>query len=228
MTNFLLKLLILGSLLPTLAQAKCKVQGFSDQEVTNALTKELIVKTKDLGQGPWPQVTILMPVKATSLEAVSMFAAYDHQKHYVPNLLKSDVIKQVGGREVHTEYEMKMPWPINNSKYVHGTIIDRLAIKDAYQVQWFMVRSNSADKVFGTAIFSSCNGQTLMRYQSFMKPKSALAGLFKGSMIKDVKASLKAIVGYTEKVSKTNPELLKKYVHIFEKSLSGENIYTNK
>ena len=124
-------------------------------------------------------------------ESVAIFAAYDIQKDYVPNIIKSTPIRHVTATDVHTAYELHMPFPLPNATYIHGAKI--FQHKNDFEVQWYMVESSSALIVNGSVYFSPYNGKTLMRYRSYVKPKSVLGTLVKKAMLRDVLASITAI-----------------------------------
>lgn len=197
---------------------------FTPKDYRKLRSRNFVVKKKNINKSSWPELTIYFEVDASPLETVSLFIAYEYQRSYIPNLLKSDVIKQPSPVEVYTDYEMYMPWPISNSKYVHST---KLIQKDqsTYRVEWFMVSSNSAKIVKGSAELYPLNGKTIFKYKSFIKPKNFLAGLFKKTMIEDVLTSLTAIRDEAEKVKATPKG--KSFIEKVLLALSGKYAYPN-
>jgi hypothetical protein len=195
---------------------------FNKKDHQTFANRGFVIKKKNVNKSAWPELTFYFQVEATPLQAISVFAAFEHQINYVPGLLKSKVIKQESPILVHTEYEMDMPWPIPNSKYVHASILKQLD-SDSYRMDWYMIKSNSAEIVKGFAEFYPREGKTIFKYQSFINPKSFLAGLFKKTMIKDVQASLEAIRSEIEKQKGTGKG--NEFVGLILKSLSGKFAY---
>lgn len=191
---------------------------------------KIITETKEIEGEVWPEVTAKALIKATPLESVAIFAAYDYQKNYVPNLLKSEVaLEEVSSNKnnTHVSYKMDMPWPISDSEYVHGHELTKPA-PDQYKVRWYMVKSDSAENVRGYALFAPHPTQknfTLLSYVSLVSPKSFFAGALKKLMVGDVVNSLEAIRSTTEKLVKENPDLVKKYQDKIRLVLSGKPAY---
>lgn len=199
-----------------------KVFSKKDHKLFNE--RGIVVKKKNVNKSAWPELTLYFQVDATPLQAISVFAAFEHQVNYVPGLIKSKVIKQESPILVHTEYEMDMPWPVPNSRYVHASILKQLD-SETFRMEWYMVRSNSAEIVKGFAEFYPRDGKTVFKYKSFINPKSFLAGLFKKTMIKDVLTSLEAIRSEIEKQKGTAKG--NEFVGLITKALSGKFAYPN-
>lgn len=197
---------------------------FNKKDYLTLRERGFVIKKKNVNKSAWPELTFYFQVDASPLQTIAVFAAFEHQVNYVPGLLKSKVIKQETPVLVHTDYEMNMPWPIPNSKYVHASHLKQLD-NDTYRMEWYMIKSNSADIVKGYAEFYPRDGKTIFKYQSFINPKSFLAGLFKKTMIKDVQTSLEAIRAEAEKLKGTSKG--NEFVGLISKALSGKFAYPN-
>ena len=125
--------------------------------------------------------------------------------------------------EVHTEYEFHMPFPISNAHYIHGAKIFKH--QNDYEVQWYMVESSSTLEVKGSAYFQSYEGKTLMKYRSYIKPKSIFGSLAKKAMYKDVLESITATRNFIEKSKRDNPKFISKYSEFINRALNGEFVY---
>lgn len=201
---------------------------------TFALVGEAIKPVpKEIENEVWPELTAKVLIKASPLQSVAIFAAYDYQKHYVPGLLESTVIKEVvskGKNDTQVSYKLDMPWPISDSEYLHGHELTQ-PTQTSYRVRWYLIKSDSADNVRGTATFAPHpeNPQyTLMTYISLVSPKSFAAGIFKKIMVGDVVKSLSAIRDTTEKLVKNQPQLVQQYEGKIQQVLRGENAYLPK
>lgn len=225
MRKFQVILSICLSLAPLAVQSQLKSSfppiGKEQQEQLNKF--EMVVTTKEKPGKTWPIVEMRRIVRATPLTSVAIFLALDHQKEYVPNLLKSVPAKHISPTEVHTDYELKLPWPLSNSVYTHASKLSKKG--DCYWVSWYMVKSNSADTVEGFSSFCPHPKGTYMEYQSFLEPKSLFAGLFEGSMIKDTSDGIEAIMKYIEKCEKSKKWLVEKYSKYILDALDGKNVY---
>lgn len=192
-------------------------------ELKSMEAREWILKTKEVEGSAWPEITYYALVEASPLESIAIFAAYDIQKDYVPNVIKSTPVKHITPTDVHTAYELQMPFPLPNATYVHGAKI--FQHKNDFEVQWYMVESSSAIEVKGSVYFTAYAGKTLMRYRSYVKPKSVLGSLVKKIMLKDVLLSITAIRNYIEKNKRENPLLISKYSEFITRALHGKFVY---
>ena len=181
------------------------------------------MKTKDIPGSSWPEITYYVLVDASPLDAMALFSGYDIQKDYTPNVIKSTPVKHVTATDVHTEYEMKIPFPLPNAHYIHGARIYKY--DSEYEIHWYMVESSSAEDVKGSAYFAPYNGKTLFRYRSYIKPKSFLATFVKKIMLRDVRATIVAIRDFIEKAKRENSPLISKYSEFITRALRGEFVY---
>ena len=195
---------------------------FNEKEHQAFNSGQIVTRKQNVNKSSWPRLTFYFLINATPLESVSTFAAFEHQKNYVPELLESMVVNQISPVVVDTKYKMNLPWPLSDSEYVHRTHLKTLDV-NTFRVDWTMIESDTAEKVEGFAEFYPLSGKTLCKYQSFINPKSFLAGLFKKTMIKDVKASLEAIRNEIMRV-KSSPEK-KQFVRLLKDALQGKFAY---
>jgi len=197
----------------------------TDQEMAQIGAGKLVLTTKHINGAAWPKVLIYGKIKATPLQAVAIYLALDHQSAYVPNVIRSQVVKQLSPKEVLTKYEMHMPFPIPNSKYTHGSDFHKFLNGRGYRAKWWLIKSSAAAKVEGDIFFLNDGAETFFVYSNFVKPKSFFARFFKKTMLKDTQNSLEKIRDYIELCVRSKPEILNKYVKIIEDSLKGKYVY---
>lgn len=195
----------------------------SSDELARINAREFVVKKEEIKDSVWPEITYYALIEVSPLEAIALFAGYDIQKDYVPNVIKSHPVKHVSATDVHTEYELRIPFPLSNAHYTHGARVYRHG--EDYQTVWYMVKSSSAEEVKGSAYFASYNGKTLFRYRSYVKPKSIFGSFVKKMMFKDVEKTMTAIRAFIEKSKAENPALISKYSEFITRALRGEFVY---
>ncbi len=165
------------------------------------------MQTNQIPDAPWPQVNVYALIPFDALSFGAFFASFEAQPSYVPDLLKATIHHQNNPRDVQVAYEMHLPWPLANAVYIHGHHLSWPAPNEL-KIQWYLVESSVAEAVSGHAHFIARDDKTLWHYQTFVRPKSSLAGLFEGSMKNDVVTSLKATLKAYEQLKKDNPEKL--------------------
>ncbi len=190
---------------------------------------EITVRSVKIKDKVWPEVHAKALIKAHPLTSVAIFAAYDYQKNYIPKLIKSEVSSEKvtkTSNATEVSYSMDMPWPLDDSEYIHGHKLER--VESGYKVRWYMVKSNVAQDVRGHAIFEphpQNPNYTLLTYVSLISPNSFFAGIFKKVMVSDLIKSIEAIRDTTEELLEKNPQLIKKYQDKIKVVLEGNPAY---
>ena len=195
----------------------------NEAEIKQINAREFVIKTEEVPGSPWPEITYYAVIDSTPLESIALFAAYDIQKDYIPNIIKSQVSKQVSPTDVITSYELHLPFPLSNAVYSHGARLFKL--NEDYALAWYMVESSSSEDVKGNAYFTPYNGKTLFRYRSYVKPKSMLGSFVKKAMMKDVNATIVAIRNFIEKNKREQTAINTKYSEFVTRALRGEFVY---
>lgn len=205
-----------------------KISALDEKQRKQLFEGELLLTTTPDTSSPWPVVHIYALLETPPSEAFAIFAHFEHQKHYIPNLLKSKVIDFQGPSQIDVSYELKLPWPLSNSRYSH-----RHVLEDNHMT-WTLIESNSTDAVEGMVRFVPISKQdstealpyqSMLVYQNRVTPKSSFAGIFRNAMIRDVENSLKATLEEIEEVWINRPKLLKESVEILNQTLKGDNPY---
>jgi hypothetical protein len=218
-----LKILILLTLLTT--ARSLAFETISTKQLAALENENFLIETKSIDGLTWPKVIAYLKIDASAKQAMAIFAAYDQQKNYVPNVIVSNPVKERSALSVDVEYELKLPWPIPNSRYTHGHEIKKDEGQEVYQINWWMIQSTSASKVEGSATFLEHNGQTYMKYISLVVPSSSFAGLLRKTMLKDVEHTLREIRKYIELNVKDESKNLAKYTQVLEQTLSGKSYW---
>lgn len=219
--------LILTCSLPVLQAQEDVKKDLTPAELSDVKSGKLIIKTRELDDLPWPELTMYKIIDAGAFESMAIFSALDYQKVYVPNMLKSEVVRQISPIEVHTAYEMRVPFPFPNAKYTNGSVISKKDIggEVVYQTSWYKVENNSARDVRGSAVFQPLEDKTLFRYRSIVIPESSMATFIKKFMVSDVEKSVRAIADHIEKLKKEKSPIIAKYSEFIIRSFQGEYVY---
>lgn len=199
------------------------ISELNEVEIKQINAREFVIKTEEVPRSPWPEITYYAVIDSTPLESIALFAAYDIQKDYIPNIIKSQVSKQVSPTDVITNYELHLPFPLSNAFYSHGARLFKF--NEDYALAWYMVESSSSEDVKGNAYFTPYNGKTLFRYRSYVKPKSMLGSFVKKAMMKDVNTTIVAIRNFIEKNKREQTAINSKYSEFVTRALRGEFVY---
>ena len=102
----------------------------------------MTLKKKEIKNEVWHEIHIVAAIDTDPLTSTAIFAAYDYQKHYIPDLKESKVILekvQKKTNETHVKYTFDMPW-LSDGHYVHGHEITKTK-KGSFQVRWFWLKA---------------------------------------------------------------------------------------
>ena len=205
-------------------QGNTHFSNLSKEEFLKIKNNKFVMKNNNIKDHTWPEIYLYFIIDASPLESVAVFYALEHQKDYTPNLIKSTIIKQISPTEVYTSYELKMPWPLDNGKYIHGSTISRYT-NSGYQVSWYMVKSNITTKVNGDAIFLKLGEKTLVRYRAIVIPKSFFARFIKSKILADIKNTLIAIKKEVYALKKKKGKYLEGFIDFINTSLANKKYY---
>ncbi len=184
---------------------------------------ELVTRTKKIEGTPWPEITVFATINTTAIKSCAVFYAYHEHKEFLPDLLSSVPVRYISPTDLHIKFEMKVQWPLRNSRYITGNKFS-IYRDGGYRINWYHVISTSSKNTRGTVIFLPYEKRTLFIYRTFIHPKSKLAGLFKKRMLNEVLKSVKAIISRIESVN-NNKEKMTGYITAVKKSLNGEYVY---
>jgi len=190
-----------------------------DNDIDKLKKGELILIKRDVTKSVWPELTLYKKIDATPLEAAAIFMAFDHQKNYILDIVKSRPISMDSPTSIVVEYERKNPWPVPDEDYTNIHWFKKLP--NGYHIKWQGLKSDNTEKVVGEAYFVDFGGKTLLRYTIEVHPKLKIAGMFTGTMISKTKESVEGIASYIEFSKSNKPDLMKKYKKMLSDSFKG-------
>lgn len=208
-------------------QAPKPLPKLEGEHLEQLLKGEMITLTSRESGQRWPKVDIINYLNVPPTEAFAIFADFNYQRSYIPNLERSEVTTFKGPSHIEVSYRLKLPWPLSNSNYVH---VHQMQKKNDghYQMTWQLVESDTTEAVYGQVDILSTdkNGfKSMLVYQNLVTPQSGFARLFRNAMVADVEKSLKATIKEIERVWKSESDLLKNSMRILNMTLNDQNPY---
>jgi len=177
--------------------------SFSADLITPAekleLDKGVMVKKIKWKKGyVWPEVTILTLLKHSPLDNLNIFLEFNDHKNYIPDMLKSKIIKKISPSQLHVYVEMSVPWPVKKSTHVTNNLVSHDP-DGSHTLKWNLVKADMIKATDGYILFSPYEGKTLLKYVSLIVPNSSFAGLFKNRVATDVEKAVIEITKHLEK-----------------------------
>lgn len=149
----------------------------------------------------WPKVTIISLIPFTPKENMKVFSKFESHKDFIPNLIKSKVLKK-NGNETDVAFEMKMPMPVSNSIFKTKYISEQRG--EDYKVTWSLIEANQMKTSDGSVLFEAYEGKTLFTYINHINPDSRFAGLFTQRVKSDVEKTVELIITHLKNNNSSN------------------------
>jgi hypothetical protein len=181
----------------------------SDRQLARLNRGETIILNKKIKGAPWPELTYFHIIKASPEECAAILSNYHLQKNFTEDLTRVEIRNVLSPTHKIVAFFTDVPWPAADDMTVTDNQLSHSG-SGTYQIKWVMVKSTSLKKNSGSATFIPHGNLTLYRYQTFVHPRSALAGMFKSRMIKKVKNAVISFASYVEGLKAKNHPLLKK------------------
>jgi hypothetical protein len=192
--------LLLVSLVLSAALARADLAGdLSPSQLAQVKAGQMVVLTKDIPGGVWPQITIYTTVNAPVSTISAVFRDYAHAQDFQPSIVSAKVIAQPSPNVYDVAYVQKMPLFGTTSFTVRNTFTES---KDGTTVDWKLLKSSMADISDGSLRVEPFGTGSIMRYTNYVKPKFALAGMAKGAALDSVKTTVSELKAEAEKRAK--------------------------
>ena len=175
-------------------------EDLSADELAQAKSGKLIVKTEDVDQAPLPRVKVYTWSKASTQVMDEVFRDYPNSHKYVPGVVKAEIVKKEGNDVYIVTTTSKIPIVGNTETTVKNTF---QTTPNAVTVKWHLIESTGAEKADGQLMAEECDGGSLIRYTNFLVPKITLgASAIRGVAIQAVEKNVSAIKTESERRSK--------------------------
>jgi hypothetical protein len=171
---------------------------------------EQISLTEAIEGKPWPKIRIYRTVNARPEEVMAVFVDYSLAHEYVPNVLKSTISNRISACTVDVDYALDVPI-LPDEFYTTRNILSAPG-PDAYRVDWKLLRAVQTKDSVGSLRVEPFENKAVICYQNLVTPGSSMAGLLKGTAVKQMNQTVAAIAARVEKQRATNPEGLKREV----------------
>lgn len=172
------------------ASAQKMLDVLTPEQMQQLNKGELVVTSRDVPGGIWPELTVYTRVKAPVSAVGDVFLDYENAQKYIPNLVSAKVISEPEKNVRDIEYTSRMPL-LGNSTY---------SVRNWYEtsdsgitVKWKLLQSQQADISDGSLRVEPSEGGCVMRYTNYVKPKSAIAIVAKGAAQSEVRKTVTAI-----------------------------------
>jgi hypothetical protein len=179
----------------------------------------LVVKTADLPNFPWPEVTVYRRIAATPAQVMAVYVDFESQAAYMPGLATSRIVKREGPSLFHVFYEAEVTGP--NERYTVAMSVARAA--RAFQATWHLLMARYARQLSGSLIVEPFDGGALLTYTNRVDP--GILGVAFGtpeSVSRRVQATIDALAARVEGLAAGQPTYLADLVSGLESIVDGD------
>ena len=216
-----MKALLLALLLCPALMASSLLEDLDAKQVEEVARGTQVVLLQQIEGHPWPRVRVYQKVDATPEEVAAVFFDYRNAKFYVPNVIKSEISRQVSPCVAEVDYGIDVP--ILPDEYY--TALNSLSLEPdgGYLVTWNLVRALQTKASEGSLRIERWKEGAVIRYTNLVTPSSVMARLLRSTAIDQMKSTVRAIVTRVGKQKAEKPEALKEEVRDLESALKKES-----
>jgi len=172
------------------------LDGLTDKQIATIKKGGLAVKPTEIPGSPWPKLQVFTQINAPVSEVEKVFRDYKNAASYSPGVDSVDVLAHPSKNVYDVRYNSSLPLIGDTSNTVRNTF--SYEGKDLV-VKWHLLKSSVADISEGELRAAPYGSGCILRYTNYVKPKSKLAGLARGAALGEVKKTVVALKGETEK-----------------------------
>ncbi len=152
---------------------------------------QMVVESKDIPGGVWPQLTVYTVVNAPVATVAGVFRDYKHAQDFQPDMVSAKVVSQPSPNVCDVQYTQKMPIFGTTSFTVQNTYSES---NGGVTVKWKLLKSAMADISDGSLRVEPYNNGSILRYVNYVKPKGGfIAGVAKNAALDSVKNTVAAL-----------------------------------
>lgn len=169
---------------------------------------------------PWPRVRVYQKVDATPQDVAAVFFDYKNAKFFVPNVIKSNVSRQLSPCVAEIDYGIDVP--ILPDEYYTALNTLTAGPDGGYLFSWSLVRALQTKASEGNLRIERWKDGAVIRYTNLVTPSSIMARLLRSTAIDQMRSTVRAIVTRVRKQKTEKPEALKEEIRDLESALKKE------
>jgi hypothetical protein len=167
---------------------------------------EPVFRTREVEGYPWPQVTVYRRVAASPEEVAAVYADFESQAGYLPNLVESRVVRRLARNAFHVFYEYEVTGP--NERYTVAVRV--LRVPGGFRVTWDLVSARYARRLRGQMRVEAFDSGALVEYTNLVDP--GFFGVRLGSSettARQLGETAQALATHVERLRVEEPEKLR-------------------
>jgi hypothetical protein len=209
---------VLGPAAAVLVGAAEPDRALTDAERERIERGELVVRTRAVEGFPWPEVTVYARVAAAPAEVMAVYADFDAQATFLPEMVQSRIVERDGPTAWRVFYEYEVAGP--NERYTVAVRLGRVA--GGYQATWNLITARYARRLGGEMRVVENGDGSLVRYVSRVDPGTL--GVTLGSpesVERRLRVTVQALARHVERLRTERPDALTALVRTLRLAMDG-------
>lgn len=177
----------------------------------------LIVQTREVQSYPWPEVRAYRRVLASPEEVMAVYADFESQAGYFPNLVESRIVRRLSPTSFHVSYEYEVAGP--NERYTVLAAVSLTAT--GFRMTWDLVRARYMRRLSGHMNVERFGSAALIEYTNRVDP--GFFGIRLGSpetTVRQLRQTVEALANHVEWLRVAQPAKLEALVRALRSVLS--------
>jgi hypothetical protein len=170
---------------------------------------ETVVQTRAVDGFPWPEVVVWRQVAATPVKVMAVYADFEGQARYMPEMVASRVVGRDGPGALRLFYEYEVLGP--NERYTVAMSLRR--DDEAFEARWSLLGARYARRLAGELRVMPHEDGALLRYTTRVDPGPLGATLGDpGSVARSMRATIEALGARVQWIAAEQPHRLDELV----------------
>jgi len=166
---------------------------------------ESVVTTREVPGYPWPETTVRRRVRATAEQVMAVYADFDDQARYLPDLVQCRVERRLAPNRLQVFFEYKAP--LLNERYTSDVAITRTAT--GFQMTSDLNQARYARRLENDLRVDALGSEALIASTNRIDPGSLGATFGSPSMVTQrLVATVQAIAAHVERLRSSDPAAL--------------------
>lgn len=213
-----LSLAILFPLLLAADSVADPLKGFSSEQIQNLKAGKQVVVTQNVKGNAWPRITIHQISSASPEQVAAIFFDFESAKDFIPNVLKSKIVRRINPRTIDVDYELDVPFLPDEAYTAHNRV---RRDGSGYLFEWNVPQGKHFKKSTGSFRVQPCEGGSLLSYTNFVEPNSAIARVLRSQAVRQCQDTVQAITSYASRQAKENPPSLNTQVEALRAAVNA-------
>jgi hypothetical protein len=194
------------------------LDGLTAAQKARVEAGEIVYVPQTVAQMPWPRAVVYRFVAASPKEVMAVFTNYNSASEFVPNVVKSSILRTVSPGQQEVRYELSVPL-LPNEIYIATNTLSSHQGGALLEVSWRAGEARYFRSSVGKLEVAPHGAGSVIRYTNLVDPGTRFASILKGTAEKQIKETVNAIAQRVSHLKTNDPAELARQVQTLERTL---------